>query len=110
MGNRAARWSVRAACLGCVVVLGCTWVDLTDSGRAVTLAQPAQVVGCRKVGTTNTKVLHRVFFINRSATRVARELSDLARNEAPPLGGDTVVPATKIERGAQTFDIYRCAP
>jgi len=88
--------------------LGCAWVDLTEEGRTVTLAQVEQVEGCEKLGTTRTKVLHRVLFIDRSATKVASELANLARNEAASLGGDTIVAIDRIDRGTQRFDVYRC--
>ena len=94
-----------------VVLAGCaSWVELTDAGREVKVARPDEVAGCRKVGTTQTKVLDRVFFIDRPATRVALELTTLARNEAPRLAGNTIVPTTPIYAGAQTYDIFRCDP
>jgi hypothetical protein len=32
----------------------------------------------------------------------------LARNEAVKLKGDTIVPATDMKDGEQTFNVYRC--
>jgi len=49
-----------------------------------------------------------VIFARRDPT-IQGELESLARNEAALMGGDAIVPASAIERGRQTFDVYLCA-
>jgi hypothetical protein len=96
-----------AACL----VLGlaaCTWVKLNESGKGVTVVRAAEVKDCERVGPVSAEVLYRVLFINRSQTKVASEIQTLARNLAGKLEGNRIVPTSPIERGSQTFDVYRC--
>ena len=87
---------------------GCTWVEITPSGRNVRSALAGEVQDCVKVGQTRTSVMSRLVFIDRSHTKVAEELTTLARNEAAGIGANTVVASSPIERGSQSFDIYRC--
>ncbi len=107
----ASRPSLQRACAAGVMILGlssCAFVELTEAGKQVALVTPERAADCKKVGTINSKVLARFVGFDRSATRVARELADLARNEAAQYGGDTIVPTSPIEDGRQTFDLYRC--
>lgn len=103
--GRTDGWGGVAAC---VLLAGCAFVELTEAGKGVSEVLPEQVAECEKVATTRARVLDRVVWIDRSATRVARELRDLARNEAAAQGGNRVVATSPIERGGQSFDIYRC--
>jgi len=108
-GARSGLWSRLAACgllVGCGTVGS---VELTEAARNVSEAQPEQVADCQKVATTRTRVFDGMVGFYRAETRVARELRDLARNEAVARGGNTVVATTPVENGRQSFDIYRCA-
>jgi len=87
---------------------GCSFVELTEAGRGVQLVTPEQAADCKKIGAVNSKVLARFVGFDRSATKVARELADLAKNEAAENGGNTIVPTSPIEGGRQSFDLYRC--
>lgn len=101
----------RTALVAAAIALGtsaCTWVELTPSGRGVRSALAAEVADCQKVGQTRTTVVSRLVFVDRSHTKVALELTTLARNEAATLGANAVVASGPIERGSQSFDIYRC--
>ena len=99
------RWIALAGALA----LACTWVKVTEGGGAVRLAQEGEVSGCETRGRTHAQTTDRVLIFARRAPTIQRELESLARNEAALMGGDTVVPATPIERGRQTFDVYLCA-
>lgn len=88
----------------------CTWVKPTERGAHVKLAEPGEVSQCRKVGTTTVSVLDKVAGVPRSYRTLSEELATLARNEAPNLDGDTVVPAGEIINGQQMFDVYDCHP
>ncbi len=89
----------------------CTWVELTPSGEKARVLTPMDVENCQKVGTTTVKTQDTVGgVVYRSSDTVAEELESLARNAAEELGGDTVVPASDIEEGQQTFAVYKCIP
>ena len=86
----------------------CAWVKPSDRGLAVKVAEPSEVGHCRKVGQSTVSVLDRVVGVPRSYRTLSEELATLARNEAPNLGGDTVVPVSEIVNGQQMFDVYDC--
>ncbi len=106
MGRGIARFGVVA---GCFLAVGCTWVKLTEGGTAVRVARPDQVAGCESKGRTHAQTTDRVVIFARRDQSIQQELESLARNEAALMGGDAIVAATGIERGRQTFDVYRCA-
>ena len=74
------------------------------------MVEPDALGQCRKVGSTTVSVLDKVAGIPRSYKKLSDELATLARNEAPNLGGDTVVPAGEIINGQRMFDVYDCRP
>jgi hypothetical protein len=92
-----------------MLALGCTWVKLSEGGTAVRVARPGEVAGCESKGRTHAQTTDRVVIFARRDQPIKQELESLARNEAALMGGDTIVAATEIERGRQTFDVYRCA-
>jgi hypothetical protein len=100
------------AILGSLLVFGgCAWVDV-DPGAAqdVRVATPADVENCRRVGNAKARTKVKVGFVKRSREKVARELETLARNDAPEVGGDTVVPDGPVDaEGVQRFTIYDCS-
>ena len=91
-----------------VSISACSWVTLTPEGRKTRVATAAEVSGCRKVGLTTSTTKAVVAGFERNEDRVKEELQFLARNAAPDLGGDTVVPVGAPRDGRQTFDVYRC--
>lgn len=88
----------------------CTWVKPTVNAADVKVVEPEALGQCRKVGSTTVSVLDKVAGIPRSYTKLTEELATLARNEAPNLGGDTVVPVSEIINGQRMFDVYDCRP
>jgi len=93
----------------CAVLSACgTWVQLTSEGRLVTVSLPADVVGCRRVGTSTANALARIAFIERGGRTLQEELIDLARNEAADMGGNRIVVESPITDGRQTFGVYHC--
>jgi hypothetical protein len=99
----------RSIALVGVLALSCTWVKLTAGGDAVRVAKEDEVARCETKGRTHAQTTDRVLIFSRSETGIAKELESLARNEAALMGGDTIVPASAIDRGRQTFDVYMCA-
>jgi hypothetical protein len=97
-------WAVGVA-LG---LCACTFVKLEEQGRGIAVARANEVASCEKLGEVSTSVLYKILFVNRSQTTVARELETLARNRAGGGNGNRIVASSPIERGSQTFDVYRC--
>lgn len=91
-----------------VLMGGCALVDLTDAGAGVRLAKPEAVAACTNLGRVTASVVHKAGFIPRHPDAVQDNLNVTARNSAAGMGGDTIVPASSVQDGKQTFDVYRC--
>lgn len=91
-----------------VLAGGCALVELTPAGAGVRLASPEAVVTCANLGKITASVIHKAGFIPRHPDAVQDNINVTARNSAAGMGADTVVPASKIVDGKQTFDVYRC--
>ncbi len=105
-GRFGAIASIAVACS----VLGCAWVEV-DPGAAerVRVASADEVVDCERVGTTKARTKAAIGFVKRNEQKVADELATLARNDAPELGGDTIVADGPIDLdGTQRFSVYDC--
>ena len=88
---------------------GCTWVHLAPGASAVdVLPLGSQPPGCEKRGEVAVSVKDSIAFYERNDLRVRDELETLARNEAPGLGADTIVPLAPPAEGEQRFAAYRC--
>ena len=83
-------------------------LKLTDEGEKVRVLDPTEVSSCRELGKTNNSVAWQVVGIARPEDAVSKELRILARNSASRMGGDTIVPLTVIDKGVQTFVVYKC--
>jgi len=90
-------------------LFACNWVPLTDAGEAVRVAKPAELRGCASIGRTNAQTTDRVLIFARGDEKIQQELEALARNEAALMGGDAVAAAGPIEKGRQSFEVYRCS-
>ncbi len=93
-----------------LIMSACTWVTLTEEGEKVRVLSAEEVVKCKLVGQTTATTKSKVAGVDRHNNAVDHELTSLARNAAVNLGGDTVVPASDIDAGSQTFKVYRCVP
>lgn len=91
-----------------LMLTACTWVKLTPGGEKVQLANASEVQSCTKKGKTTVSLKADIAGIERNREKVKKELETLARNHTAELNGDTIVPASAIENGKQTFDVYRC--
>ena len=100
------RIRILALCLG--LTSSCTWVELSPRGESVRVATLEQVADCERRGRTTSTTAHRVGAIPRDAEKMGEELTALARNEAPGMGADTVVPESEVDEGRQVFGLYRC--
>ncbi len=95
---------------GLVVTLGAcaSTIKLTEEGKKVRVLEPGEVASCRKIGNTNTSVTWAIAGIERPEEAVGADLRKVASNSAARMGGDTIVPLTVIDRGEQTFVVYKC--
>lgn len=87
---------------------GCASLKLSEGGEKVRVLDPSEITTCRELGRTNTTTTAKVVGIDRPIETISKELRIVARNSASNMGGDTIVPLTVIEEGAQTFMVYKC--
>ncbi len=100
--------TVVALVLMFVGLSGCTWVKLTTEGEQVAVMSRADPA-CKKLGRTTSIGVSELASIDRNEAKVATELETLARNQAPGLGGNTIVPNGPVSKeGEQTFTVYQC--
>jgi hypothetical protein len=95
-----------AALSGCASDL----IDVRPGSDKIVQVESAKVAQCRKVGQTTVGVLDHVAFYSRSIDAIDENLSQLARNSALDMGGDTVVPGERLDVGKRVFAVYKCAP
>ena len=88
----------------------CTWVELTPEAEEVRVVEAVHVTNCKMMGTTTVSVKSDVASFKRDPEKIKTELETLAKNEAIKLKGDTLVAATEIQDGEQTFKVYKCKP
>ncbi|MDH4095305.1 MAG: DUF4156 domain-containing protein [Betaproteobacteria bacterium] len=100
------RW-ILAACVA-VSANGCALPGLSPAGAGVRLAAADAVGGCENLGKVTASVVDKVAGIPRHPETVQEDISVTARNSAANMGADTIVPASKVEDGKQTFNVYRC--
>jgi len=91
-----------------LALASCTWVELTEGGGEVRLAQADAAAGCERLGRISAATRDRVIGLKRRAAKVREELLALARNEAARLGGDTIVALDSPSEGRQRFSVWRC--
>jgi hypothetical protein len=99
----ALLWLAASAIVG-----GCSFVDLTKEGEGVRVATADAVSACTGLGRTTASVVHEVASVPRHPDAVKENIEVTARNSAASMGGDTIVPASPIAEGKQTFEVYRC--
>ena len=93
-----------------VVVLasGCVFVQPTEGGKKVRVLTASEVERCRSLGTLTSQVADSIGAIPRSREAVADDVLLNAKNAAAAQEADTIVPASEMKDGKQTFNIYRC--
>ncbi len=87
---------------------GCTFIEPSPGSEKVFLATPETVSYCQRLGTTKVNVLDKAGLIERDPAKVQADLHMLARNSAVEMGGDTLVPASPVSEGKQSYIVYRC--
>ncbi len=92
-----------------VLLSACTWVPLETHGATVEVAAASQnLSSCRKLAETTVSVKDEIWFVERNQSKVARELENLARNEAAERNADTIQAITEPREGEQRFGVYDC--
>lgn len=94
--------------LAAAALAGCVFVQPTAEGKKVRLLTAGEVERCRSLGTLTSQVADYVGVIPRSREAVQEDVLVNATNAAAEMNGDTLVPASDLEKGKQTFNVYRC--
>ncbi|MYM62651.1 DUF4156 domain-containing protein [Pseudomaricurvus sp. HS19] len=102
------RRAMVAASLIAGVTAGCTWVQPHAGSDSIRVSNAADVRRCEQIGSTTAQTADSLAIFNRRNAKVAEELVALGRNEALKMGGNTIVAASPIREGEQTFNVYRC--
>ncbi|HLF23225.1 MAG TPA: DUF4156 domain-containing protein [Burkholderiales bacterium] len=87
---------------------GCVFVQPTEGGKKVRVLTAGEVERCRSLGTLTSQVADSVAAVPRSREAVADDVLLNAKNAAAAQEADTIVPASEMKNGRQTFNIYRC--
>lgn len=91
-----------------LTISGCSWVEVNPNASQVKLLTISDIQNCEKLGEIESTVLDKVGFIDRDKEAVVENLVDLARNEAVQMGGNALVPASKVKDGRMRFWLYQC--
>ena len=88
----------------------CSWVEISEEGKKVSVVKSFNVEGCKKLGQTVSQVRHTsIGGMERDKEQVVQELTVLAQNQAAKMGGDSVVAKDDYDTGSMSFEIYKCA-
>ncbi|MHB8424333.1 MAG: DUF4156 domain-containing protein [Gammaproteobacteria bacterium] len=93
-----------------LAMAGCTWVSVNPQAKqkGIMVLPQDRITNCRLLSKIQVSIADKVGFLERSASDVEHDLTNLAINQAATQGGDTVSPLTPMANGAQTFGIYKC--
>lgn len=97
-----------ALSMALVGLSACTINKTTEQGEKVLVVKAEHVASCKKLGKTIVQAKKSFIGINVPESQLKKELISIARNDAAKMGGDTIIPASEIKDGAQTFNIYLC--
>lgn len=90
------------------VLAACAFVALKPQAQKVRILAPQEVRSCRHLGKVTASTAATVGFIARDRDSVTEEVQNLARNHAAGMNGDSVVAASPLLEGEQSFEVYRC--
>ena len=91
-----------------VLVSACTFIQPQPGSEQIVITRADAVSYCVKLGSTKVNALEKIGLFERDPAKLQANLEALARNSAVDMQGDTLVPASAVEHGRQTFDVYRC--
>lgn len=105
-----AKRALGAGLILSMLTTSCSWVKLEPGAENVQVSKSAAVEDCKLVGSTRARTKSRLGIFARSSEKVSEELQTIARNDAPALGGDTIVADGPITaEGIQRFSVYDCS-
>lgn len=104
------RWFPMASLLVSISLLlkACVWVDLNPGAQSVKVVSAGEASRCKKVGHVIAQTSTDVIGIPRDGESMNDELTRIARNQAPGLGGNAVFANGAMKDGVQHFDVMRC--
>jgi hypothetical protein len=91
-----------------LMLSACSFVKLTQGGEKVRILESSEVSTCKHLGQSTANTQEKALGVRRHDTVIHNELSNLARNTAAKMGGDTIVAEGPEVAGKQTFLIYKC--
>jgi len=86
----------------------CTWVKITEQGKAVRVIDSAQAARCMKKGEVTASVRDEVGAVSRNRQKVLDEVETLARNDAFEVGANAIVPISELVNGERRYAAYDC--
>ena len=89
-------------------LVNCTWVKTTPEAERVRIVPRDRVADCKQLGDVSTYTKSKIAGVNRKADKVKEELETLAQVEAAEMGADTIVVASEVSNGRQTYIVYKC--
>jgi uncharacterized protein DUF4156 len=104
---QSGKWRYSVLGVG-ILLAGCVFVQPTTEGKKVRVLTAGEVDRCRSLGTLTSSVSAYIGAIPRARDAVQDDVTLNAQNAAAEMGADTIVPASTMEEGKQTFNIYRC--
>lgn len=91
-----------------VILTACVFVQPTVEGKKVRELTDPEVERCQQLGKFTSSVTDRVGVVKRDAEAVREDVALNAKNNAASMGGDTIVAASALVDGRQTFFVYKC--
>lgn len=94
--------------LAAFLLAACSFIPVTPGADRVVLLPDNFVGNCKLLGQTNAMVPTKFGFIEHGSESIEKNLQSIARNDAVAMGGDSIVKASAIKEGRQSFKIYKC--
>lgn len=91
-----------------LILAACATLDRLPGAEEVRLLGAGQQVNCQRLGSASAQVVDKIGFVDRDKQKVAKELLQLAQNEAVRMGGNALLIAGEIKHGSRQFEVYRC--
>lgn len=85
----------------------CTWVKVPPEAQQVIVMPASRVGDCQRIGTVSSSVKATILTIPRDGNKVRNELDDLARQQAVPMGANTLV-RQSVSDGKGHYVAYLC--
>lgn len=96
------------------LISACSFIPAKPGADKIVLLPENFVGHCKLIGQTNAMVPTKFGFIEHGDESIEKSLAAIARNDAAELKndkgekGDTIVKASPIKDGRQSFKIYKC--